>query len=76
LLFNFTLEYTIKKVQENQQALELSGIHQLLVYADINFLGENINTIMRNTDALLDTSKEIGIEVNAEKAKLISMSCH
>jgi hypothetical protein len=34
LLFNFSLEYTIKNVQENQVELTLNWTHQLLVYAD------------------------------------------
>jgi hypothetical protein len=34
LLFNFALEYTIRRIQANQEGLEFDATHQLLVYAD------------------------------------------
>jgi hypothetical protein len=66
LLFNFVLEYAIRKVHENQMRLKLNGTHQLLVYVDdLNPLRDKLNTLKKNTETLNDASKEVSLEVNA-----------
>jgi hypothetical protein len=55
--FQLALEYTIKKIHENQKRMKINGDHQLLVCAeDVNLLGENITTGI----------KEAGLQINAE----------
>jgi hypothetical protein len=42
-------------------------IHQLLACDDdVNIVGENIGTIQKKTEAPLETSKEVGLEVNPD----------
>jgi hypothetical protein len=50
--------------------LELNGTHQLLVYADdVNLLGDDVDTIKRNTETLIDDNKEVGLEINVDETK-------
>jgi len=75
LLFNFALEYAIRRVQVNQDGLKLNGTHQLLAYADdVNILSGSIHTLKENAEALVAATRETGLEVSADKTKYMVMS--
>ena len=68
-------KYAIRRVQVNWDGLKLNSTHQLLVYADdANIMGRRIHTVRNNTEALIVASREIGLEVNADKTKYLVMS--
>ena len=75
LTYNFALKYAITRMQVNQDGLKLNGMHQLLAYADdVNKLGGSVHTVKENAEALVVATKEIGLEVNADKTKYMVMS--
>jgi hypothetical protein len=39
-------------------------------------LDDSVNTIKDNTEPLLDTSRDVGLEINAERTKYMIMSRH
>jgi hypothetical protein len=46
-----------------------------LVYADdVNLLDDSVNTIKENSETLLQASRDIGLEINAQKTKYMIMS--
>jgi len=58
LLFNFALEYAIKRVQVNQDGSKLNGTLRLLAYADdVNILGGSVHTVKENAEALVVATK-------------------
>jgi hypothetical protein len=55
--------------------LKLNGTHRLLVYADVvNLLGDNIDTVKKNTQTSIDAGKQVGLEVNTEKTEYMLLS--
>ena len=55
--------------------MKLNGTHHLLVYADdVNILGGSVHAIKKNTETLVVASKEIGLDVIADKTKYMVIS--
>jgi hypothetical protein len=53
----------------------VNGTYQLLAYADdVNLLGDNIDTINKNTKFLIDASMGVGLRVNIRKTKYMLVS--
>jgi hypothetical protein len=47
--------------------LKLNGTHQLLSYADdMNLFEDNIDTTKKDTETLIDASKDVGLEINVD----------
>ena len=52
----------------------MNGTHQVLAYADdVNLIGDDIRTIERNADLLLNACKDICLGVNSGKTKYMEI---
>jgi len=75
LFFNYVLQYAIRSFQVNQNGLKLNGAHQLLAYADdVNILGGSIHTLKENAETLVAATREIELDIKADKPKYMVMS--
>ena len=75
LLFNFAIDYVIRRVQIKQHGMKRNGTHQLLAYADdVYILGGSVITVKKNAETLVAAAKEILLEVNADKTKCMVVS--
>ena len=64
-------------VQETNLRLDMNDTHRVLAYTDdVNLIGDDIRTIERNADVLLNACKDIGLAVNTGKTKLMEIGRH
>jgi hypothetical protein len=75
LLFNFSVEYAIRKVQKTNLGLDLNGTHQILAYVDdVNLIDNDIIKIEKNAGVLLNACKDLA--VNTGETKYIKIGHH
>jgi hypothetical protein len=74
LLFNSALEYAMRRLQENKGMLGVHRTCRLLVCADdVSFSSRSI-IVIKNIEAVLDASKEVGLEQNTQQVKYMFLS--
>jgi hypothetical protein len=57
--------------------IEIKNRHQLFFHDDdVNLLGDSVNTIKENSETHLESSRDIGLEINEERTKYMIMSRH
>jgi hypothetical protein len=59
--------------RKTRWGLTINRARQFLVCGDVNLLGDNIDTIKKNTETLIDAN---GLEINVEKPKCMLLSRH
>ena len=68
-------EYAIRRVQVNRNSLKLNGTHQLLAYVDdVIILAGSLHNSKETAESLVAATREIRLEVSADKTKYMIMS--
>jgi uncharacterized secreted protein with C-terminal beta-propeller domain len=69
------VEYVIKNAEQTQERIKFNGTHQILACIDnVYLVNENPNTMCNTkTEALLVTSKDVGLVVKVQKIKCMIM---
>jgi len=68
LLLNLALEHAIRRVQVNQDGLKYMVHIRYWFTDDVNILGESVQMLKKYAEDSVVASKEIGLEVNADRS--------
>ena len=62
-------------MEDKREGLELNDINQRLVYADdVDLLGDSEEVLVSNVHILLNSAKDIGLEINIDKTECMITS--
>ena len=76
LLFNILIDYTMGKLQQVEGGLRWTADNLLkeLAYADdVCLLGEDVDSIVLQTDTLPTKAKKLGLNINTQKPKTMKL---
>ena len=74
VLFNFALEWVMRKIQEIPRIFTARGMKLILAYADdIDIISDNLGEATRTYMRLEEEAKKIGLTINEQKTKYMHM---
>jgi hypothetical protein len=76
IAFQLCLRICHQESPRESGQFEVEWDTSVIAVDNVNFLGGGINAIKENTQSLLEASRDVGLEINAEKTKYMIMSCH
>jgi hypothetical protein len=74
-LFNIALEFVIRNIQQNNNPIIYIQSTQIVGYADdLNIVSRNLPALHETFDLLEERAKDVGLEINSAKTKLMKQS--